>query len=106
MYKLLNGQLLQLLEVVTPHQTALVTTTVCQVIGYDMSVPLDFETIPQKDEPNGSQAELHYVDGELVWIYKTSVTTEMRISRIEEEGAELKQAIAELTMMIAAAPQA
>ncbi|MNO28119.1 hypothetical protein D3C76_180060 [compost metagenome] len=69
MYKLVNGQLLQIIEVVTPNQTSLITTTVCPVIGYDSDVPIDFETMPEKEDQPGKTAELHYIEGNLVWVY-------------------------------------
>lgn len=69
MYKLVSGQLLQITEVVTSSQTAVVTTPLYPVVGYDLEEPIEFENYPEKEERQGKIAGLHFKDGQLVWVY-------------------------------------
>lgn len=85
MYKLVSGQLYEIIEVVTPNQIALVTTTAHSVQGYDSDVPIDIESIPEKNEPVGQKGELHYINGALEWVYvNTPQTVEDRLKVSED----------------------
>lgn len=101
MYKLINGQLLQFTEVVTTKQTALVTTTVATVIGHSVGdETIEFNTIPIREDREGFNAELHYTDGQLVWVYTPMETTESRVGKLESETETIKLALAELVELI------
>jgi hypothetical protein len=100
MYKLVNGQLLNIIEVVTPNQIALVTTTAHSVQGYDSDVPIDIDTVPDKNEPPGQIGELHYTNGALEWVYVDKPpTVDDSISNLESTQADILFAMVNNNLM-------
>lgn len=94
MYKLINGTLYNIIEVVTPNQTALVTTTAHSVQGYDSDIAIDIESIPEKNEPPGKIGELHYTNGALQWVYVD------KPKELSEEIAALKSKDSEILLTL------
>lgn len=103
MYRLVHGQLLNIIEVVTPNQIALVTTTAYSVQGYDSDVPIEIESIPEKNEPPGKVGELHYTNGALEWVYvdkPKELSEEIAALKVDKE--KLFQQVAEVNGNFAA----
>ncbi|MNP39917.1 hypothetical protein D3C76_1335120 [compost metagenome] len=78
---------MEITEITTPNQNAILTTIVCKVFGYDSGEAIDIEKIPEKEDKPGKIAELHYVEGSLEWVYK-----DKPLSDYEQLYAELSKA--------------
>ena len=104
MYKLVNGQLLNIIEVVTPNQIALVTTTAHSVVGYDSAEPIEIESIPERNDVAGKDSALHYINGELQWVYTDRPLTleeqvtilKIRLAMAEQSAAETSTTLQEM----------
>lgn len=72
MYELFMNQLVKVETFQSPNQPngqAVIKNGVATVTGYDLDTTLFFEAMPAKNEPIGTIGELHYVNGNLVWVY-------------------------------------
>ncbi len=96
-YELVNGLLTKVEEIPTPKQTAIIRTTVCNVVGYDSDVIIRFSTIPDPEERDGYVAEMHYTNGELNLVYiAVPLPIDQRVSNVETELDTTRNALAEV----------
>ncbi|MNP06211.1 hypothetical protein D3C76_981840 [compost metagenome] len=96
-YELANGKLTLVEEITTPKQTAIVRTAVCNVVGYDSNEELIFDTVPEREERDGYIAELHYTNGQLIWVYSAPQLSIIdRMSNVESDLQTTNNALAEV----------
>jgi hypothetical protein len=93
MYELFMNQLVKVETFQSPNQPsgqAVIKTSVATVTGYGLDTTLFFDTIPEKNTPEGGESELHYINDELVWVHITKPpTTDERVFLLEQENATL-----------------
>ncbi|MBP1907070.1 uncharacterized protein YqfB (UPF0267 family) [Paenibacillus turicensis] len=77
MYKLVSGQLYKIEKIPTSTQNAVITTPLYPVVGYDLEEPIEFDSYPEKEEREGKVAELHYKEGQLIWVYTNEPEKEL-----------------------------